>query len=65
MRKQGIKDPRLIYALEHPNQIGGLVTLARHVFGNDILRVTFEPFKIHSWNFNLMVVLHVTVVKPK
>lgn len=64
MRRAGVKNPKLIYALEHPNQIGGLIALANHVFQDDELRVTYAPFRIPSWNLNLMVIVHVRISKP-
>jgi ubiquinone/menaquinone biosynthesis C-methylase UbiE len=63
MRKIGVENPKLIYALEHPNQVGGLIELAKHVFQSDSLDISYSPFRIRSWNFNLMIVIHVQIHK--
>jgi ubiquinone/menaquinone biosynthesis C-methylase UbiE len=63
MKKLGVARPKTIYALEHPNQIGGLIELAKFVFKNDKLNVSYSPFRLPTWNFNLMVVIHVKVIK--
>jgi SAM-dependent methyltransferase len=61
MRRQGIEDPRLHYARGHVNPIGGLIALARHVFREDQVRLTYTPFRIRSWNANLVATLDVTI----
>lgn len=59
MRKFTNFDPRLIYALEHRNHIGGLITLIKHVFDSDSLSLDYYPFRIKSWNLNLAVVARI------
>lgn len=61
MRLAGIQNPQLIYAREHKNGVGNLVTLAKHVFQEDDLNVHYMPFRIRSWNLNLAVILEVKV----
>jgi SAM-dependent methyltransferase len=63
MRRLGVERPKFIYALEHPNQVGGLVEIAKFVFQNDELGIKYAPFGFKSWNANLMLVLHVIVAK--
>jgi ubiquinone/menaquinone biosynthesis C-methylase UbiE len=63
LRKLGVDNPRLIYALEHPNQIGGLIALAKHVFQDDTVKVIYSPFRFPTWNLNLMVVVHIKLNK--
>ena len=58
-RKAGIGDPRLIYALEHRNHVGGLIQIARTAFKNDHIKIYYKPFLIPSWNLNLAAVIHV------
>lgn len=63
IRRQGLDNPRLIYALEHRNPIGNLITIAKYIYKNDTLKITFFPFKIYSWNLNLITFLKVQIVK--
>lgn len=63
MRRNGVVNPKLIYALEHPNQIGGLLEIAKHVFIDDELRLIYSPLRMKSWNLNLMIVINVRVNK--
>jgi phosphatidylethanolamine/phosphatidyl-N-methylethanolamine N-methyltransferase len=63
MRKLGVASPKTIYALEHPNQVGGLIELARFIFKDDRLKLTYSPFRLPTWNFNLMVVIQVQITK--
>lgn len=63
MRKLGVASPKTIYALEHPNQVGGLIELARFVFKEDNLNFSYSPLRLPTWNFNLMVVIHVRIIK--
>ena len=59
MRKISKYDPNLIYALEHRNHISGLIELIKFVYQEDRLKFHFAPFKIHSWNLNLLCVVHI------
>jgi len=61
MRRSGINDPKLNYARGHVNPIGGLLALSSHVFRNDQVCLGYTPFKIPSWNANLVVTLNVTI----
>jgi SAM-dependent methyltransferase len=63
MRKLGVEHPKFIYALEHPNQIGGLLEIVKYVFYKDQVKVTFFPFRIRSWNLNLLAVVHIQIKK--
>jgi len=63
MKKLGVQNPPLVYALEHKNQISGLLTILKHVFRDDLLDLKYLPFRIKSWNLNFLVVAHVTVKK--
>jgi phosphatidylethanolamine/phosphatidyl-N-methylethanolamine N-methyltransferase len=63
MRKYSFISPRLIYALEHKNHVSGLLEFCKLVYEDDALTIHYEPFKIHSWNFNLLCVVH--IVKSK
>jgi hypothetical protein len=49
--------------LEHPNQVGGLIELARFVFKEDSLNLTYSPLRLPTWNFNLMIVINVRIIK--
>jgi ubiquinone/menaquinone biosynthesis C-methylase UbiE len=63
IRRQGIENPDLIYALDHRNSIHNLVILAKHVFRQDSTNISYFPFKVHSWNLNLVTLLNVRVNK--
>jgi phosphatidylethanolamine/phosphatidyl-N-methylethanolamine N-methyltransferase len=60
-RRIGLQNPELVYALEHPNHIHGLMSIAKFVFSNHQLKFTFHPFKIRSWNANLAIVIRVKI----
>jgi len=61
MRRAQIEDPRLVYAREHVNHVGGLIALVRHVFREDRLELKFWPLGLATWNLNLLVVISVTI----
>lgn len=63
MRDSGVENPKLIYAREHINPIHNLIELAFESFRDDEVTFRYFPFKIPTWNFNLMVSLE--VVKGK
>jgi ubiquinone/menaquinone biosynthesis C-methylase UbiE len=52
-------NPKLFYALEHRNHIGGLLALINFVFQDDKVVSRYGPFRIKSWNFNLVVGIHI------
>lgn len=58
-RRLGLTNPKLIYALEHPNHIHGLLSLARYIYSQHRVTTFFHPFKINSWNANLATVIRV------
>lgn len=62
LRRAGVDNPRLLYAREHVHSIGNLITLARHVFAEDRVALHYFPLLLPSWNFNLVVTLHVIKV---
>jgi len=60
MRKLGVTNPRLTYAREHPNQVGGLLVLLREAFKGDQYKIRYHPFRVPTWNGNLFVTFHAT-----
>jgi ubiquinone/menaquinone biosynthesis C-methylase UbiE len=54
MRRSGIENPDLIYALEHRNHIKGLLVLLSYRFEKDV-NFYYLPFRVRSWNLNVMV----------
>lgn len=60
MKKNGVNNPELIYALEHPNKVKSLKVLIQEVYKKDFVRVKYFPFKINSTNFNLFLIFHIT-----
>jgi ubiquinone/menaquinone biosynthesis C-methylase UbiE len=56
LRKLSQIRPELFYALDHKNHIGSILELIKYVFSGDSLELHYEPFKLSSWNLNLLVV---------
>ena len=52
-------DPKLIYALEHKNHVGGIVQLLKFAHQSDQIKIRYLPFRVKSWNLNLLVVAHI------
>jgi ubiquinone/menaquinone biosynthesis C-methylase UbiE len=51
--------PELFYALEHRNHIGGILALIKFAFQNDEIKIKYGPFRISSWNLNLVIGVHI------
>jgi len=56
MRKLSKIKPELFYALDHRNHVGSILELIEFVFQKDNLKMHYRPFRIRSWNLNLLVV---------
>jgi ubiquinone/menaquinone biosynthesis C-methylase UbiE len=52
--------PELFYALDHKNHVGSILELIRFVFSEDQLKFHYRPFRVKSWNLNLLVVAKIT-----
>ena len=61
MKKFTSYKPELILALDHINHVSGLLELCKFVFQEDELRIDYLPFRIKSWNLNLIA--RVRVIK--
>ena len=61
MKRAGISNPRLTYALEHRNGISNILAICEDVFSEDSLSVKYFPFRVKSWNLNLIAVASVTL----
>jgi hypothetical protein len=48
--------PELFYALDHKNHVGSILELIKFVYSEDHLELHYRPFRIRSWNLNLLVV---------
>ncbi len=48
-------EPALFYALEHRNHVKGLIDLIKFIFQEDDIKFSYKPFRIPSWNFNLVI----------
>jgi phosphatidylethanolamine/phosphatidyl-N-methylethanolamine N-methyltransferase len=59
LRKFTQYKPELILALDHVNHVGGLLELCKFVFQDDELEIDYLPFRIRSWNLNLISRVHV------
>jgi phosphatidylethanolamine/phosphatidyl-N-methylethanolamine N-methyltransferase len=53
--------PQLIASLDHINSVHALIELSKFVFDNDKIKIKYFPFRLASWNLNLLV--RVEVVK--
>jgi ubiquinone/menaquinone biosynthesis C-methylase UbiE len=63
MRRNGSKNPKLEYAREHRNPIGNLITILDHVFYNQKIEKFFFPFRIKSWNLNLILLIKIKKIE--
>ena len=61
MKKFTNYKPELILALDHVNHVNGLLELCKFVFQEDDFRIEYLPFRIKSWNLNLIA--RVRVIK--
>lgn len=52
---------KLINAIGHRNHAPGLIEMARRVFRNDNLSMSYYPFRVKSWNLATHVVINVVV----
>jgi ubiquinone/menaquinone biosynthesis C-methylase UbiE len=59
MKKFTHHKPQLILALDHINTVNSIIELAKFVFKDDDLKIDYLPFRIKSWNFNLIVRLRI------
>lgn len=59
MKKFTHYKPQLILALDHINAVNSIIELAKFVFKDDDLKIDYLPFRIKSWNFNLIVRLRI------
>ena len=48
--------PGLFYALDHKNHVGSILEVIKFVYSEDQLELHYRPFRIRSWNLNLLVV---------
>jgi ubiquinone/menaquinone biosynthesis C-methylase UbiE len=48
--------PELFYALDHRNHVGSILEVIKFVYSGDQLELHYRPFRISSWNLNLLVV---------
>jgi len=60
LRKITNHKPELILALDHRNHVGGILELCKFVFQYDDLEIDYLPFRIKSWNLNLIARVRVT-----
>jgi ubiquinone/menaquinone biosynthesis C-methylase UbiE len=54
LRKMTNFRPELILALDHRNHVGALLELCKFVFQKDEMIIDYLPFRIKSWNLNLI-----------
>jgi ubiquinone/menaquinone biosynthesis C-methylase UbiE len=55
LRKKSAVPPEVFYALDHQNHIHSIIDIFKYVFKDDSIRIRYVPFKVKSWNFNLLV----------
>jgi phosphatidylethanolamine/phosphatidyl-N-methylethanolamine N-methyltransferase len=59
LRKSGIENPRLLYAIEHINHVGALLEITKTVFRHDQMSLRYRPVPLPTWNWNLWISVHV------
>ena len=57
LRKLSEVRPELFYALDHQNHVGGLIEIFKYIYRHDLVKVTYHPFHVKSWNLNLLVTI--------
>ena len=61
--KRKMKDLEVPYsvinALSHRNSAPGLILIAKHVFSDSRLRVSYYPFRIKSWNLSTHMIVNI------
>jgi SAM-dependent methyltransferase len=60
LKKLSKINPKLIYALDHKNHVASILEQAKFAFENDDLEIIYKPFRIKTWNLNLLVVVIAT-----
>lgn len=62
-KKMGIYNIDLVQALEHINSIKNLLTYQKYIFQNDNVKNFYFPFRVKSWNFNLLIISKIKIFK--
>jgi hypothetical protein len=61
LRRQGLVNPELTYAIDHRNHVGSIISQFKYVFSDSKVTLYFKPFHVKSTNFNLYLALHAKV----
>ncbi len=54
---------QLINAISHRNSAHGIIEIAKYVFRNDQIQISYFPFHIRSWNLSTHIIINVKIVK--
>jgi ubiquinone/menaquinone biosynthesis C-methylase UbiE len=61
LRKQGLVNPEVVYAIDHRNHVGSIISQFKYVFSDSKVSLHFKPFRVKSTNFNLYLAIHARV----
>jgi ubiquinone/menaquinone biosynthesis C-methylase UbiE len=50
---------KLLNALSHRNNVGGLIEISKHVFKNSKISFSYYPFFVRSWNLSTHIIVNV------
>ena len=59
-RSRGFEGYTLMAAREHRNHVGSLLPMAKFVFRNRNMKVSYFPWRIPSWNLNGYVIIQIS-----
>jgi len=62
-RKHGLKNPKLMSSIDHPNHYSGIKTCLEDVFSNDQIRHIRFPVGFLGWNLSLFEIAQITLAK--
>lgn len=56
MRRQGIENPKFIYAMEHKNHVSRIITLLEAAAEERKTKIKYFPVNLPTWNFSLWAI---------
>lgn len=61
LRRQGLLNPEVVYAIDHRNHVGSIISQFKYVFSDSEVSLHFKPFHVNSTNLNLYLAIHARV----
>ena len=59
-KQEGFRGYGLMIARDHRNHVGSLLQMVNFVFSDHLLRTTYFPWRIPSWNLNGYVIIQIS-----